>query len=188
MQTIRLYDENRDPPGWRQLIKLGQYAVFAQHLDSGAPCDANGTPFTSSDLGTCVIFDSLSEAAAFCQSQVERVTTVRFDIFDSAGLVAPPLLTVVHPSRAAKLGGARRATRVTNWGAGLLLIAGPVLIWFDWAYFDGLRVLPTIVGINCLIFAARLLLLNRTYSSAEQSRRERFAQHLARERTKLPLV
>jgi hypothetical protein len=164
METIRLYDRGRSPSGWRHVIRPGQFVAFAQDVESGAACDAAGVPFTSSDLETCDIFDSLTEASTFCQARV-----------------APPLLTVVHPSRSRRLEGNRRATRLTNWGAGLLVAIGPLLIWLDWARFDGLLILPTFVGINCLIFAARLLLLNRTYSSAERVRRERFRQEVERE-------
>jgi hypothetical protein len=42
-----------------------------------------------------------------------------------------------------------------------------VLLWFDWARHDGVLVLPTIVAINCVLFAGRLLSLNLAYVSAE---------------------
>jgi hypothetical protein len=180
MQTIRLYDPERRPPNWTQIIHPGQYAAFSQHVDSEASCDAAGTPFASPDAVTCLIFDSLLEATAFCKDRVEQTPAVRFDIFDSTGRAQPPLLTIVHPSHAASLEGNRRATRLSNWGAAALLVAGPLLLWFDWAKHEGLLILPTILGINCLFIAGRLLQLNGAHASAEKDRRQRLAQHIDR--------
>jgi hypothetical protein len=151
MQTVRVYDPDRQPPRWRQLIRPDQYVAFAQ-LDSGAPCDAEGTPFSSPDLGTCVLFDSLTEATTFCRAQARRVPALRFDIYDAAGLVAPPLLTVLHPSREVSAERRQRSRRSTYLAAGLLVVAGPALIWLDWSQFGGLKILPTFLGINCLYF------------------------------------
>ena len=177
MQTLRVYDPERRPSNWTEIIRPGQFVAFAKQFDSGAPCDAAGTPFVSTDAITCLIFDSLPAADAFCRARVEDVPTVRFDIFDSAGRAQPPLLTIVHASRTPALEGNPRTQRLNTWGAIALIFAAPVLFWIDWAKYDGLLILPTILGINFLLIAARLFQLNGAYASAEKSRRERLSRH-----------
>jgi hypothetical protein len=177
MQTVRVYDPERHPQNWREIIRPGQVVAFATRLESSAACDAEGT-LTLPDAATCIIFDSLAAASAFCRERVEQAATVRFDIFEAAGRASPPLLTIVHPSRATKLEGNRRGARLSNLAAVALILAAPVLLWYDWAKHDGVLVLPTIIGINCVIFAARIFQLNGAYASAERSRRQRVAQHV----------
>jgi hypothetical protein len=85
MQLLRLYDPDRRPPNWTDIIRPGQFAAFARHVEGGGPCDADGRPFASSDLVTCLIFDELDYAARFCEERVTEVPSVRFEVFDSAG-------------------------------------------------------------------------------------------------------
>jgi hypothetical protein len=178
MQTVRVYDPERRPPNWRQIILPGQFVAFSTLAESGAPCDLEGTPFAAADDVTCLIFDSLPEAAAFCRARVEQAPIIRFEIFDATGRTQPPLLTVVHASRARTLEDNRIGRRMSYGAALALTVAAPILIWYDWARHDGLLMLPTIVGINCLLIAGRLVQLNLAYASAEKSRRARVAEHV----------
>lgn len=173
MQSVRVYDPERRPQHWTDLIRPGQFVAFSKHLETGASCDAAGTVAASPEAVTCLLFDSLPAAADFCRERVEQAPALRFDIFDSAGRTLPPLLTIVHPSRAPTLEGNRRTARMNAWGAAALMGVSPILFWIDWAHYDGGLILPTILGINFLIIAARLLQLNAAYASAERSRRER---------------
>lgn len=173
MDSLRIYDPARRPPNWTDIIRPGQFVAFSKNINTGAPCDAEGRPFGSPDRVTCMMFESLAEAEAFCRDRVLRVPTLRLDVFDSAGRALPPLLTVVHPSRVASLDGNPRAARINMWGAMVLAAAAPVLFWLDWWKYDGRLILPTILGINMLLIAARLIQLNGAYASAERSRRER---------------
>jgi len=50
------------------------------------------------------------------------------------------------------------------------------LIWFDWAFYDGVQVVPTMLGINAILIAVRLLFMNVSYTSDDRKRRERVAQ------------
>jgi hypothetical protein len=175
MQTIRLYDPTREPPGWMQVIQPHEFAAFATFADSGVVCDADGTP-TNGDDDSCVTFDSFQAAEAFCRERVERLPRLRFDILDAAGLRRPPLLTVVHPSRAASMDGSPTRRRWNAYAAIGLFAIGPPLIWFDWTYYDGVMIMPTILGINALLIAIRLLVMNRGHVSAERTRTERIAQ------------
>ena len=177
MQIVPLYDRLREPQGWMQVIRPTEFAAFATLGDSGAICDADGVP-QSSDEASCVIFDTLADAEAFCRDRVAQIPGLRFDIFDAAGQRRPPLFTIVHPSRAAALDGSPAKTRRnTRWAIALLAI-GPPLIWFDWTFYDGVQVMPTILGINVMLIAVRLLLINVSHSSDERARRARVVQAL----------
>lgn len=178
MKTVRLYDPAREPHGWMQIIKPSEFAVFATLADSGVPCDASGTPTTDRDA-VCLIFGRLADAEAFCRERVLQLPQLQFDIFDADGRRKLPLMTVVHPSRAATREGSERNMRRNTVIAAVLLASGPVMIWFDWTYFDGVQVLPTIAGINAILIGARLVLLNAGHRSAERARRARVQHALA---------
>lgn len=179
MQIVRLYDPAREPHGWMQIIRPTEFAVFATLADSGAVCDADGVA-TSSEDAVCIIFETLPEAETFCRERVERIPGLRFDILDAAGPSLPPLFTIVHPSRAEALDGSPRKRRRSKYAAIVLLVLGPPLIWFDWAFYDGVQVVPTMLGINMILIGARLLMMNFGHASAERKRRERVDQALKR--------
>jgi len=177
MQIVRLYDQRREPQGWMQIIQPTEFAAFATLADSVAVCDADGVP-TSMDDASCIIFATLPEAEAFCRARVALNPNLRFEIRDAAGLRRPPLFTIVHPSRTAALEGSRTKMRRKIYAAIALLAVGPLLIWFDWTFYDGVLVMPTILGINALLIAVRLIIMNVGDISAERTRRERVAQAL----------
>ena len=169
-QTVRLYDRTREPHSWTQIIRPTEFAAFATLADSGAVCDADGVP-TSDDDASCIIFETLSEAEAFCRERVAQIPGL--------GRHRPPLFTIVHPSRAAALDGSPGKIRRNRYAAVALLVVGPPLIWFDWAFYDGVMVVPTIVGINAVLIAVRLLIMNFSFVSDERARRERVARAVA---------
>lgn len=171
MVTVPVYDPARTPRDWMDLVRPTQCAVFASLVDGGDPCDLDGV--RSGAVPTCTIFDSLADAEAFCLARIERLPAVRFDVFDAGGRSRPALLTIVHPSRNAALEGHVGSVRVRRWTAVALLIAAPVLFWLDWGYYDGLLMVPTLLGFNALLLAGRLLQLNGASVSAERHRRER---------------
>ena len=172
MQIVRLYDPAREPQGWMQIIRPTQFAVFATLVDSGADCDADGGATSSEDAG-CIIFEALDDAEAFCRERVARIPGVRFDILDAAGRLRPPLFTIVHPSREAALDGSPAKIRRNTYWAITLLVVGPPLIWFDWAFHEGVWVMPTMLGINAVLIAVRLLMMNVSYRRDERTRCER---------------
>jgi hypothetical protein len=177
MQIVRLYDRTREPQGWMQIIRPTEFAAFSTLADSGAVCDADGVP-TSTDDASCIIFETLPGAEAFCRERVAQNASLRFDILDAAGRRRPPLFTIVHPSRAGALDGSPAKQRRNTYAAIALFAIGPPLIWYDWAFYDGVMVVPTIVGFNAVLIAVRLLIMNRSHISAERTRRERVAQVL----------
>jgi hypothetical protein len=176
MEVLRLYDPGRRPASWTEIIRPGQFVAFSKHIDSGGPCDAAGWPFASSGEIACLIFDRLEEARGFCEARVLQAPPVRFDVYDSAGRTNPPLLTIVHPSRIATLEGNPRGMRMRKRAAIVLTAGAFALFWFDYRTSAGLLILPTILGINMILIAARLIQLNASHAHAERQRLDRLAQ------------
>jgi hypothetical protein len=171
---LRLDDPSRKPRSYLDLVGPAQFIVFARNVDSGVPCDAQGRPFADPAAAACLVFDQLDEARAFCDAAVLASPTVRFDIFDAAGRVHPPLLTMLHPSRASTLDTdprTMRRRRVVAWA----LIAGSVPAMAYAYYFtsDLAVILPALVGINMLIAGGRLLWFNLGIRETERERQER---------------
>lgn len=175
MRVVRLYDPAREPQGWMQIIRPSEFAAFATLADSSASCDADGVP-TATDDASCIIFSTLTDAEIYCRERVERDPRLRFDVRDAGGMLRPPLLTIVHPSRADTVDGSARTMRHRTYAAIAMFGAAPVLFWYDWALHGGLIIMPTIVGINLVLIAIRLLVMNAGDRAAESARRARVAQ------------
>ena len=174
MQVVRVYDASRKPRDWMEIIRPGQFVVFASLLDGDAPCSLDGV-LTGSDAATCVIVDSLDEAELLARDRVEHHHSIRFDIFDARGRSQSPLLTVVHPSRASALEGDATGRRRFGVIAILLILAALGLFWADW-HSGGAMILPTLLAFNLLLLAGRLLQLNAGYAAAERRRLKRLAE------------
>jgi hypothetical protein len=177
MIALRLFDPGRNPTSWTEIIQPGQYAAFAKTVDTGAPCDAEGRPFPSIEVATCLLFDGLTEAESFCRQQVDRASAVRFEIFDATGRANPPLLVIVHPTKAAQLEGNPRGMRLRSRFAIILLIVAAVSFWYNFRNGLSVQIFPTLIGINLVVVAARLFQLNKSYAHAERARKERLAEH-----------
>jgi len=171
VQAVRIHDVQRRPASWTEVIKPGQFVAFAKDTGSGAACDQDGRAFEDAAHATCVIFDSLSEATAFCESAVERSAALQIDVFDAEGRVHPPLLTFVHPSRAASQETHPRTLGRRRLIAWLLIAAGiPLIVFAYLKHTEREIILPAFVGINMLIAAGRLLWLNLGIRETERER------------------
>lgn len=177
MIALRLFDPSRIPTDWTEIIRPEQYVAFAKLIGTGAPCDADGRTFPETAAVTCLLFDSLSEAESYCRQQVARAPDVRFEIFDSSGRANPPLLVLVHPAKTAALEGNPRGIRLRAAAATTVLIVAAVSFWYDFTHGASARFFPTLLGINLVVVAARLIQLNKSYQHSERVRRERLAQH-----------
>jgi hypothetical protein len=157
VEVVRIHDPARKPASWSEIIRPGQFVAFA----------------TPSD-GTCILFDSLAEARACCEEGVQGAPGIQFDIFDADGRSRPPLLTIVHPSRAAALDThprAQRRRRVIGWA---LIAAGiPPIIYACWIPTDIEVIFPGFIGINLLIAGGRFLWFNLGVRESERTRQER---------------
>jgi hypothetical protein len=123
-----------------------------------------------------VLFDGFADARAFCERRVEEAPSVRFEIFDSTGRANPPVLVVVHPSRASTLDANPRGMRIRKQAAIALAIGALPLFLLDYWKSGGLMIFPTVIGINMILIAARLIQLNASYADAERRRLARLAE------------
>jgi hypothetical protein len=177
LRALRLYDPERRPSSWLEIVRPDQFVAFAKLADSGASCSAEGRPFATPAEATCLVFDSLGEARQFCSERVTEIPSLHFDIFDSAGRRNPPLLVIVHPSIEHTLEGSPRARRTRKaWALGLLLLAVP-LIGIDYRAPESALGLAAFLGVSLMVAASRLLLLNMGSREAERARQERLARY-----------
>ena len=178
MHSLRLHDPDRTPPSWSDIVRPHQIVVFARRWSSGLPCDGSGVVFADPDAASCLVFDALDEAVAFCEAQVQREPDLAFEVFDSAGRARPPLLRIVHPSVAARSEGSPAAARRRTLFAVVLIAAALPLFWIDWRARGGL-ILPTFIGINLILVALRLLFLNFVHRESAVRQGERLAEYRA---------
>ena len=177
MFELRLYDRSRTPNSWTAIIRSEQFVVFAKTFDTGAPCDAQGGAFATVEDASCLVFDSLDNAEAFCRAQVNGATNVRFEIFDATGRAQPPVLVIVHPSRQQQLEGNPQGMRLRTQASVALFIVAATSFWYDFRHGPGMQFFPTLLGINLVVVALRLLQLNGSYAHAERVRRRRLAEY-----------
>jgi len=174
-RVVKLYDAARRD-AWNASLRPTDLVAFASFDETGAPCDADGRAFTSSSDVTALVFEQLADARRFCETQVETAPHVRFEIYDSAGRVNPPLLVVVNPTRARSLTGDPRSARTRRMIALALILGAFPLFWLDYRR-DGLLILPTVLGLNMLVIGGRLLFMNLAVRDVEKERKERLARY-----------
>jgi len=158
--VLRIHDPARKPASWSEIIRPGQVVAF------GTPSD-----------GTCVLFDSLAEARAFCEAAVQAAPATQYEVFDAEGRAQPPLLTIVHPSRAHALDAHPRAVRGRRRLGWALIAAGiPLIAFASWRPPDIESIFPGVIGINLLIAGGRFLWFNLGVRETERAREERLAR------------
>jgi hypothetical protein len=172
VQTVRLYDPLRQPPSWTDIVRPDQFVVFAKRADGGAPCDVGGQPFPTADEASCLLFDRIQDARAFCESCVQRNADVAFEIFDGAGRLNPPLLVVVPPSRQHAVDSSPGSMRL-RFRLTIALIAGALLLfWLDYTR-EGVHFVLSVIGVHMLVAAWRLGTMNHSIRESERAREER---------------
>jgi hypothetical protein len=172
LRSVRLYDPGRRPVSWTEIIGPGQFSAFSTALDSGLPCDPEGHPFAEAAVA-CVLFDSLDEARAFCESAVLVHPGIRFDVFDASGRVNPPLLTVVHASRAQTLDTDPRGIRLRRTIAWVLIVSAVPVLALAYSLRDVRAIFPGFIGINMILAGGRLLWFNLAVRETERAREVR---------------
>jgi hypothetical protein len=165
MQELRLYDPNRRPKTWTDIIRPGQYAVFHSDLHTDVEKKADGRFLTAEDESTCLVFDSLPEAEAYCEAKVEAVPSLRCDIYDHLGKGKPPTLTFVNK---AHLKAPRKYARL-GW---VLIAAAVVCFWIEW-HWHGTLVVPLIIGLNLVFTGLRLIWWGTGGSEKRHATRDR---------------
>lgn len=174
MQVLKLYDSSRRPANWTDVLTPGQFAALSKDLDQVVPCDHEGRGFADVRDATCVVFDSLDEARRFCEERVRHTPSVLFDVFDSEGRAHPPLITIVNPARVESLDDSPKARRRRTRIAYVLIAAAVALFAIQyWGNTEGVFVLPMFLGLNLLVAAGRLLLMNVGARDADRERERR---------------
>jgi hypothetical protein len=176
-EVLRLYDPERRPSNWVDIVRPTQFVVFCSDVDSGGTTDANGKPFPSPGAATCLVFDSLADSRRFCETRVAEVPSLRFEVFDARGRVESPLMVIVDPARAAAIDGGARGLRLRQWAALFMIALAPVLIWYDFATSRGSLVLPSFLGVSMVVAGLRILFMNMAVREAERTRRARLERH-----------
>jgi hypothetical protein len=161
-----------------QIVRPHQFVLFAKDLDSGAACDLDGTAFADPAQATCAICESLAEARTVADAALTKAPALRIDVFDAEGRANPPLMTLLHPSRAAQADTHPRVLRKRQIIAWALIAIGVALIGFAIVErHDREIILPAFVGINMLIAAGRLLWFNLAVRETERVRQTRLRRH-----------
>ena len=132
MQEVALYDPNRKPATWMEIIHPGQYAAFLSDIETGLETTRDGSYFNAGELSFCLLFDSLEEAEQYCCAEVEYIPNLRCDVFDSHGRANPPVATFANRRHHHKLDSLAESRRLMFWGA-VAIAASLPLFWFAWA-------------------------------------------------------
>jgi hypothetical protein len=69
---ILLFDPRRNPRDWIDLLGPTQCAVFLKDRVSSAALVLTGQPCRSAGA-TCIVFDTLDAAEAFCEAKVREI-------------------------------------------------------------------------------------------------------------------
>lgn len=148
MREVLLYDPNRRPENWTDLLHEGQYAVFHSDVATDVERTPAGRYLQPGEQSTCLVFDSLPEAEQYCQAKVESLPRLRCDIYDHAGKSRPPLETFVNKAHQ------KSSKKYVYWG--WVLVAGSVFcFWLEW-YKGAAKGLFLIIGLNMLFAGLRL--------------------------------
>jgi hypothetical protein len=174
VQIVRLHDPTRRPASWTEIIRPGQFAVFATDETTNLVCDLEGGRFADASAASCAVFDSLDEAREFSEHAVLRHSTVRYDVFDADGRTRPPLLTVLHPSRAGRRETSPRQMRSRRLAAWGLIAAGVPLCFYSYIEVrEHDIIMPAFFGVNAILLGLRLLWVNLALRETEQARERR---------------
>jgi hypothetical protein len=166
LQEVALYDRNRKPASWMEIIQPGQYAAFLSDIETGFETTCDGSYFNAGALSFCLLFDSLEEAEQYCCAKVEDFPSLRCDVFDSHGRTNPPVATFADRRHQRKLDSPAESQRLMLWGA-VSIAASLPLFWFEWAR-RGEAWLAAFFGMQ-LVFAG-LRILHWGYSLGETLR------------------
>lgn len=163
MQVIKLYDPARKPAEWIGLVHSGQYAVFLSDVATDMEKTQDGHYLKPGEESTCLVFDSLAEAEAWCEAKVEAVPSLRCDVYDHTGKSHPPMLTYVNRVHL------RAPNRRVYWGWALIVASVPCFV-IEW-YYHGILVVPMVVGLNLIFAGLRLIYWGKAGTEKRRAQR-----------------
>src|SRR5262245_11815140 len=157
MREIRLYDRDRTPASWMQIIRPGEFAVFHSQIKGGAMTDAAGT-FTAAGEEVCALFGSLQKAEDYCAHKVRELPALRCEIFDSSGKARPPLRVMVNPALHKKLDVSPASARSKLFLGAVLCLSSLVFFYLDYrGEGRSMMFLFTLIGINLALGGFRVI-------------------------------
>ena len=150
MIWTRLYDPDRTPDHWTELIHEGDYCVFLLEASDRTPRDMDGNAFSPGQEAVAICGD-LDDASRLANSIVKLHPQLCAEIYDHTGKSGEPLQVVYEPSVRGKYVGRPFAKREALRGMAILA-AGIFFIVLDvrhdlrwmWGYILGLKL--TVVG------------------------------------------
>jgi len=161
MIWTRLYDPDRTPSHWTDIVRQDQLVVFISDARTQAPRDAE----TGQHAALC---DDLTEARNLAREVVARDPELCCRIYDSEGKSRPPLEVIYDSSVRHRYTGRGHARRLALVGAALAC-AGITLVAIDVSR-DLLWIWGYVFGLKCLILAG--IFLTRSFVEWRESRNE----------------
>jgi hypothetical protein len=182
MQRVLIYDPNRVPRNWVDLVRPWQFAVFLRGALTSVVLDYQGTPVDDTAAQSCFIFDNLADAKQFCLDLVAEAEHVQCEIYDERGMAIEPIFTIVNKRHQHRI-GTRKTARLLMLGGVFSIAISLPLFWFDWLS-SWARMWPTIFGINILLLGFRLLHIG--YSYLEHLREQEAERAIVEAKSKAP--
>jgi hypothetical protein len=180
---VALYDPNRQPASWMEIIQPTQYAVFRRDVETGAQMTSDGRYLDPKVIGSCLIFDSLEETEQYCRRKVEDIPNLRCDVFDSHGRANPPVVTFVNQRYEGKLDSLAQAGRVMRWAVFTFAASLP-LFWYTWKT-RGEQWIAALFGVQSVLLGLRLL--HWGYSMKEELRYRKAQSDLRKQQSASPI-
>jgi hypothetical protein len=183
MIWTRLYDRDRTPAHWTQIVRQDQYVVFICDARSQAPRDAEGRPFCTVDgveTGPCAaLCEDAAEAGDFARGVVSRHPELCCAIYDSGGKSRPPVEVIYDPGVRDRYVGSAHGRRLAVRGAALASVgiamvaidASRGLAWI-WGY---------VIGLKCVLIGGSFLI--RGFIEWREFRCERAIPTIPKQRT-----
>jgi len=182
VREVALYDPNRTPPSWMEVIRPTQYAVFLSDVETGAEMTSEGRCIDPGRIRYCLIFDSLEESEQYCRQRVEDIPNLRCDLFDSHGRTNPPVATFVSRRYEQRLESQAKAGRMMRW-AFMLIAASFPLFWYTWKT-RGEGWIASFFGVQLIFIGLRLL--HWGYSMKEEIRNRKAQSDLRKQQSATP--
>jgi hypothetical protein len=185
VHEVALYDPDRKPTSWMEVIQPTQYAVFLCDVETGAEMTSDGHYLDPGMMRSCLIFDSLEETEQYCRRKIEGIPNLRCEVFDSHGRANPPVATFVGQRYEDRLESQAKAERMMRW-AFLSLAASFPLFWYTWktrgegwiASFFGVQLV--LVGLRLLHFGYSMKEELRYRKAQSDLRKQQNATHTGR--------
>jgi hypothetical protein len=165
VQVLKLYDPSRKPTEWTGLVRAGQFAVFHSDVATDVERTLDGNYLQPGQDSVCIVFDSLADAEAYCETKVADIPNLRCDIYDHTGKSKPPFLTYVNKIHL------KSASNRAKWGWTLVVASLP-FFWME-HHWGNTLVIPMVVGVNLVFAGLRLVYWGKGGSEKRRAVREK---------------